>query len=177
MNRRRNRYAPLLSLVFGLAATAWSDQAFDGSAALATAGGVPTMDTARVTPGEPGVALRYGNVLPRTERVTLGGRVLVAGQDYAIDYVAGVVYLYRAAREGDSVTVEYRYDKTKSSTASSGIAGMPNLRLGLLPNSGLGLNIGMGVTERAADGSVLRSNLFGTNNDLHFGGASLTGRR
>ncbi|RYG30272.1 hypothetical protein EON81_25235, partial [bacterium] len=176
MKPRRNHRLLLSSLVVGLAALGFADQTFDGTGPQTSAtGGVPTLDTARVTPGEPGVPLRFGNVMARSERVTLGGRVLVSGQDYAIDYAAGVVYLYRTAREGDTVTIEYRYDKTKSAAPSLGIAGLPSLNFGLVPNSALSLNLGMGVTERAADGSVLRSNLFGTKNDLRLGAASLTG--
>ncbi len=140
---------------------------------VAATGGVPAIDSAVPTPGNPGVPLRFGNVLPKTERVTLGGRVLRPGADYAMDYAAGVVYLYCAPREGDSVTVEYRYDRTKGPVSSAGMAGLPAARLSLLP--GMGATLGLGVTERAADGSVLRTNLFGTNNDLKLGAASLTG--
>ena len=169
----------------------------DGTEAKAVAGGVPTLDIVRVTPGTPGVPLKFGNVIPKSERVTLAGRALQPGVDYAMDYVAGVVYLYRTQREGDTLAVDYRYDRSKSPVASAGMMGFsgadgsggasPFMRLSLLPGAGgkgpgaggLGLAMGLGVTERAADGSVLRSNLYGTNNDLAFGsgsgGGSLTG--
>ena len=177
MSTRKSRaiigISALVSL--SLAASAAADQqgGTDGSPMIAATGGVPAIDSVVPTPGNPGVPLRFGNVLPKSERVTLGGRVLQSGSDYAMDYASGVVYLYRTAREGESVVVEYRYDRTKSPVSSASMMGLPATSLSLAP--GMGVSLGLGVTERTADGKVLRSNLFGTNNDLKLGAASLTG--
>src|SRR5687767_11484181 len=76
-------------------------------------GGTATLDIIVLQGTSPSVPLRFGNVTPGSERVEFNGRVLRKGTDYAMDYANGVVFLMRAQRLGQSLTVSYRYDKSK----------------------------------------------------------------
>ncbi|HLO97372.1 MAG TPA: hypothetical protein VK171_02150, partial [Fimbriimonas sp.] len=75
-----------------------------------TVGGTPSMDLVRLSAGTNGATLRFGNVIKNSELVLLNGVRLQAGKDYSFDYKVGVVFLSRSFREGDSLTVQYRYD-------------------------------------------------------------------
>lgn len=140
------------------------------SKGAAQVGGVSTIDYVSLRAGSLGAPLRFGHVFPGTERVILNGRILTAGNDYAMDYETGVVYLKLAQRTGDQLTVAYRYDPQGKAGTGTSFQGVNSFGLSLAP--GLGLVGGLGVTERAADGSVLSSNVFGWNNTLNFGGKS-----
>ncbi len=139
-----------------------------------TVGGTPAMDLIRLTPGGTGAPLRFGNVIQNSELVFLNGTKLTAGRDYSMDYAVGVVYLCRAFREGDSVSVQYRYDSKAPVSSGSSVAGLPTMKYDLLAG-GLSMRLGMGMTERTADGKVLRTNLWGTRNNFAGGKMGLTG--
>jgi hypothetical protein len=137
-------------------------------------GGTPTVDLIRLRASGPGVPLRYGNVVAGSERVMLEGQVLQRGPDYAMDYEAGVVYLKRAQREGQSLTVNYRYDTSGKRPNPNPGAGFGGFKFDLMPGR-LGMVMGLGMTERTADGNVLTSNVFGFNNSFSFGGGQMKG--
>lgn len=139
-----------------------------------TVGGTPAMDLIRLTPGGTGAPLRFGNVIKNSELVFLNGVRLKAGLDYSMDYSVGVVYICRAFRDGDSISVQYRYDGKAPVNSGSAVAGLPSMKLNLLPG-GLAMHFGFGQTERTADGKVLRSNVWGTRNNFTGGGLGLTG--
>ncbi|MCW5935844.1 MAG: hypothetical protein KIT11_00865 [Fimbriimonadaceae bacterium] len=137
-------------------------------------GGRNSMDQLRARSDRPSLPLRYGKVKVGSERVTVEGRTLVRERDYAMDYEAGVVYLKTTVRDGSPVTVEYRYDEEQGKAgtfgvgASDGAKGFSSLRLGLTNNTSMVL--GLGLTERLGDGTVVSSNVYGLQNSFSFGG-------
>ena len=80
------------------------------SAAPGAIGGIPTIDLITVQAVGPGVPLRFGNVLPGSERVQLNGQPLEPGIDYVMDYGTGVVYLRCSQTAGQTLTVSYHYN-------------------------------------------------------------------
>lgn len=137
-------------------------------------GGTPAMDMVRLTPGGSGAPLRFGSVIKNSELVFLNGVRLKAGQDYSMDYAVGVIYVSRSYRDGDGLSVQYRYDPKLVVNSGSAVAGLPTLKLNLLPG-GLSMHLGFGQTERSADGKILRSNLWGTRNNFSGNGMGLSG--
>ena len=137
-------------------------------------GGTPCVDMITLGTDGPGTPLRFGGVLPRSERVTLNGIDLIAGKDYSMDYGTGVIYLQRTQRVGDSLSVSYRYSKKPGAATSMGLTGTNAMKFSLLPGAA-NLFMGLGMTERTADGKVLRSNVYGTQNLFSSGSASLKG--
>lgn len=139
-----------------------------------TLGGLPGMDIVRLTPGGSGAPLRYGNVIKNSELVFLNGVRLKAGSDYSIDYSVGVVYVSRSYRDGDSLSVQYRYDPKPTVNSGSAVAGLPSMKLDLLPG-GLSMRLGIGQTERTSDGKIVRTNIWGTRNNFGSAGSGLSG--
>jgi hypothetical protein len=135
-----------------------------------TVGGTAALDLLTIRANSPGVPLKHGNVIPGSERVQLGGAVLQRSVDYTVDYVTGVVYIARALKEGDSVTVSYRYDKNAKAAPSTGLNlnGITGFKYNVAPGA-LSLTLGFGMTERTADGQVVNTNLFGFNNSFNLG--------
>ncbi len=130
--------------------------------------GVPSVDMITLRALGPGAPLRHGNVIPGSERVSLDGRILIPGVDYGMDNGTGVVYLKIPQRAGQILTVNYRYDSKATSTPNSGLVGAPNFKYSILPGS-FTMMMGLGMTERAANGSVISSNTFGFNNNFSMG--------
>lgn len=144
------------------------------SAPHADLGGTPAFDLIHLDGLGPGVPLRKGNVIPGSERVQLNSLVLKAGADYGMDYPTGVVYLKRAIRSGDSLTVFYRYDSKAAAPAPEKINGIGTMKFDLIPGQ-FSMLAGMGMAERGNDGSVRSSNLFGFNSNFSNGGSKLNG--
>ena len=134
------------------------------------AGGTAALDLLTVRANTPGVPLKHGNVIRGSERVQLGAAVLKNGEDYSMDYVAGVVYIRRAMKAGDSVTVSYRYDKNApAATANTlNLNGVAGFKYDIAPGA-LSMVMGFGMTERTADGQVINTNLFGFQNSFNLG--------
>ncbi len=139
----------------------------------AQVGGTSTIDYVTLRAGSLGSPLRFGHVVAGSERVEVDGRVLQSGTDYGMDYETGVVYLKRSVRNGERMTVAYRYDPQGKASAGTSFTGVNKFGLSLAP--GLRLGGGRGRTERAADGTVLSSNVFGWNNTLNFNGKTSIG--
>lgn len=149
-----------------------SDQGTSASPQVVT--GTPTVDLIMLQALGPGVPLRFGSVVPGSERVEHDGKVLRRGVDYQMDYDTGVVYLMRAQKAGQSLLVSYQYDKlAKPETRKAGM-GLPTFKFDLLPG-GLRMVGAFGLTERTADGNVLTSNLYGLQNSFNMGGGALKG--
>ena len=139
-------------------------------------GGTPAMDLVRLATGGSGAPLRFGNVIKNSELVSLNGVRLKAGQDYSIDYGVGVIYVSRSYRDGDSLSVQYRYDPKAAVNSGSAVAGLPMIPFNLLPGSSMTMKFGFGQMDRNADGTVTRTNLWGTRNNFSAaGGMGLTG--
>ncbi len=136
-------------------------------------GGTPAIDIIRLASNSTGAPLRFGGVLKGSESVTLNGVTLSPGKDYAFDYSVGVVYVNRAVKDGDSLTVSYRYDTMKKVDSGSALTGVAPMKFNLM--GGMQMRMGLGSVERTADGKVMRSNVFGTRNAFSGGAASLSG--
>lgn len=141
-------------------------------------GGSFTTDLVSLKGTSPGVPLRYGSIVPGSETVEFGVSKLVRGVDYQMDYEAGVVYLMRAQKPGQSLRVSYRYNTASQPTGVAGgssfAGGLGAMQLSLVPNA-LNLVVGLGMAERTAGGQVLSTNVFGTRNTFNFGSGSLSG--
>ena len=140
--------------------------------------GLPAVDIIPLRAFIGGVPLKNGNVVPSSEVVELNNSRLSPINDYAIDYVSGVIYLKVAQHAGDTLTVNYRTTGKSAGAASTsspgGISGLSGLEYSFLP--GAKAIFGMGMTDRADDGTVTSSNLYGWHNNLSFGGGgSLSG--
>ncbi len=133
-------------------------------------GGTAAFDLLTIRANSPGVALKHGNVVQGSERVQLVGAILQRGVDYTMDYEAGMVYIARALKTGDSLTVSYRYDKNATPTPGNAYRanGINAFSLNLAPGA-MNMVLGFGMTERTADGQVVSTNLFGFNNSFNLG--------
>ena len=78
------------------------------SGKTADIGGTAAIDIITLKAIGPGAPLRYGNVVQGSEQVQLDSLVLRSGMDYMMDYATGVVYLKRAQKAGQVLTVSYR---------------------------------------------------------------------
>ncbi|WP_144241260.1 hypothetical protein [Fimbriimonas ginsengisoli] len=147
-----------------------------GGGGAVEVGGTPAIDIITLRAVGPGAPLRYGNVVPNSERVQLDNERLQAGPDYAMDYATGVVYLKRAQHLGQRLTVSYRYNPKLEGkqTPLLGFASGGTYKFDLVPG-GFKALMGMGIAERSADGSVMQSNVFGFNNAFKFGGGRMNG--
>jgi len=144
------------------------------SAPAINLGGTPTVDLITLKALSPGTPLRYGNVVVNSERIALDGRPLQASIDYAIDYSSGVIYLKVPQKAGSTLTVNYRYTDQPDPKAATRTTGLTGFKYSLVPG-GLNLMMGIGSTERTADGRVLTGDSFGFNNAMKFGGGGLNG--
>ena len=138
--------------------------------------GTAAIDLISVRAIGPGVPLRFGHVVPQSERIQLGSRLLKRTDDYGMDYETGVVYLATPTKSGDSLTVTYRYTDSAATTTSpaNSFSSLGGFKYSLRPGS-LDMVLGFGQTERTADGNVLTSNVFGTHNNFKFSGGSMGG--
>ncbi|MCW5938795.1 MAG: hypothetical protein KF884_05390 [Fimbriimonadaceae bacterium] len=146
-------------------------------AAVAQIGGKTSFDLVRLNGDKNSVPLRNGQVKVGSERVTFRGRTLVRERDYFIDYVSGVVYLKVPSSSGEAVTVEYRYDPATGQKGSFGLGSSGSQFQGFTfqLRKEASLVMGLGVTERLGDGTVLESNVYGLNNSFSLGAGNLKG--
>ena len=137
-------------------------------------GGTPAIDMITLRAIGPGTPLRFGNVVVGSERITLDGRVLHAGTDYAMDNATGVVYLKVPQKAGQSLVVAYRYSDKPDPEAAKTARALSGFKFDLLPG-GLSLVSGLGFAERTADGKVMTGNALGFQNAFKFNGGSMSG--
>ena len=147
-----------------------------GSDRPAEVGGIPAVDFITLGPIGPGAPLRYGNVIINSEVVQFDGITLVPGADYLMDYGVGVIYLKIAQRAGQILTVTYRYKPGPATGPGvSPVATLASENYAITPGA-LNFFAKVGMTERANDGSVISSNIFGLNDTFKFGpSATLNG--
>lgn len=140
-------------------------------------GGKVAFEQLRASTERMSLPLRFGHVKVGSETVESDGRTLVRDKDYAIDYVAGVVYLKFAFRDGQPVSVNYRYDEATGTQGTFGIASSGTRFQGYTfhLNQSTSMILGMGLTERLADGTVLSSNVYGLNNSFKLGSGTIKG--
>ncbi len=138
-------------------------------------GGIPAVDLIMLKGTSPSAPLRFGHVIPGSERVSLDGQVLQAGVDYSMDNAAGVIYLICPNHIGQSLMIDYRYDNTTTAAAaaSGSTVGLSSLKFAM--GSSLNMFMGLGVAERSAKGNITSSNLVGWNNSFATGFGKLNG--
>lgn len=134
-------------------------------------GGKTSIDMIRLDGGIPTIPLRNAGVIAGSEQVWLDGAPLARGKDYAIDNAAGVVYLMRPFKAGQSLRASYRFDPSQKPTQSIGAAGflggVNEFKLGFAP--GASLMFGLGMAERQKDGGLALHNVYGLKNSFGFG--------
>lgn len=147
-----------------------------GSDRPAELGGIPTVDFITLGPIGPGAPLRYGNVFVNSEVVQFDGITLHPGADYLVDYAVGVIYLKVSQRAGQILTVSYRYKPGPATGPGiSPSAALASENYAITPGA-LNFFAKVGLTERANDGSVISSNIFGISDTFKFGpSATLNG--
>lgn len=138
--------------------------------------GKAAFDLVRLEAGKFTFPLRFGHVVARSETVDVDGRTLRRDVDYTIDNESGTIYLKGDASKGQSMRVSYRYDNAKANEGVyGGVAGSSASAFTFTFAPGAKAIVGMGYTERLADGSVLTGNVFGLNNSFKLAGGTLKG--
>lgn len=124
-------------------------------------------------------ALRFGAIKRGSEVLDLNGRTLLRGKDFEIDYPSGTIYLKTPVQDGQILRVSYRYDEEKGRAGTYGMAGtgaqngFNGFKFDFAP--GASAFLGLGLTERLGDGTVLSSNVYGLSNSFSFGPGKLSG--
>ncbi|MDI9639387.1 hypothetical protein QM565_27140 [Geitlerinema splendidum] len=147
----------------------------EGKAQTSTMAGKAAFDIVRLEANRLSTPLKHGHVIPGSERVELDARTLVRDQDYSLDAAAGTIYLKVPVKPGQSLRVSYRYDDTKANTGVHGGVTGSSQALAFTLTPGTQAVIGMGYTERLADGTVLSGNVFGLTNSFSLGTGTLKG--
>lgn len=138
-------------------------------------GGKVSFESIVILEGKPSASLRYGSVKRGSESVELNGRKLQRGVGYAIDYASGTIYLMVEAPVGATLRVNYRYEESTGKAGTFNPMGEENSAAsftGFTFNLVRGANafVGLGMTERLGDGTVLNSNIYGLTNSFSFAG-------
>ncbi len=139
----------------------------------AAVGGKIAFDLVTLKEGRFSVPLRFGHVIDGSETVDLDGRPLTAEKDYVLDNESGVVSLKVPVKVGQSLRVQYRYDDKKAVAGTYGMSfagGANSFRLKFA--EGGQFVLGMGQTERLADGTLISSNIYGLANSMKLGSSS-----
>lgn len=137
--------------------------------------GKTAMDMVRVEPSLATIVLRNGGVIPGSELVDVGGRVLQRGRDYSIDNGSGIIYLLERPRSGVAARVSYRFDPDAAAKISSSGDALKLANLRSFQFSGNQVQMGFGMAERQADGTVRQSDLVGLKNNFSAGSANVKG--
>jgi hypothetical protein len=162
-------------------ATLWGDGFFSAwgyvdqpSESEVTAAGSAASDVLQGNGSGFGYALRYGGVVPGSERVSVNGRAYVRGRDYSIDYATGSLLFLKPVNQRESIQVMYRH-----SPELVGAGGTTKLPILALQFGGLGNVRGLfalnGV-ERLQDGGIRQRMSYGLTSSFNLGaGTSLSG--
>lgn len=140
-------------------------------------GGKLSFEHMKASTERPSLPLRYGHVKVGSEIVETEGRTLVRDKDYMMDYVSGVVFLKFAFRDGQAVSVQYRYDEATGAQGTFGLGTNSTKFQGYTfhLNQNTSMILGMGLTERLGDGTVLSSNVYGLQNSFKLGSGTIKG--
>ncbi len=172
---KRSPAVPRLSwmawmLVAGAMASAQAQPEPTGVSASVEAGGKTYVESIRLAPNRFSQALRFGAIKKGSETLEIGGRRLAKGTDYEIDYPSGTIYLKVQVQEGQQLRANYRYDEEKGKSGSYGMAGTTSTSgfNGFKFDFAQGNSafVGLGMTERLGDGTVLSSNVYGLSNSF-----------
>lgn len=120
--------------------------------------GVQGADLLRGNGTRAGYLLRYGNLVPESERVTVDTRTLQRGSDYTIDYATGTIFFAEPIRPSQTIRVQYRY--VPGSSEQRGLLQPPALAL-QLGQSQLNLIYSSSAFVRREDGTTLQTDTYG----------------
>jgi hypothetical protein len=116
------RYILQAGVAFAVMATAWGQGNPPSTIPLAegritaskspsggSQAGQANADMLRGNGTRAGYLLRYGNIVPESERVMVDARTLQRNQDYTIDYTTGAIFFTDLVRTSQTIRVYYRY--------------------------------------------------------------------
>lgn len=112
-----------------------------------------------------GYLLRYGNIVPESERVTVDARTLRRNQDYVIDYVSGTITFTEPVRTTQTIRVQYRY--VPGSSEQRGLLRAPAMSLNF-GQSQLNMMYSSSAFLRREDGTTLQTDTYGMQTRLNF---------
>lgn len=116
-----------------------------------------------------GYLLRYGNIVPDSERVTVDARTLQRDRDYTIDYGTGTLYFTEPVRPTQTIRVYYRY--LPGSGEQRGLLQAPAMRL-QFGQSQLNMLYSSSAFLRREDGTTLQTDTYGMQTRLHLNATS-----
>jgi hypothetical protein len=105
-----------------------------------------------------GYLLRYGNIVPESERVMVDARTLQRNRDYTIDYATGTIYFTEPVRPSQTIRVQYRY--VPGSGEQRGLLQAPSMTLNL-GQSQLNMMYASSAFTRREDGTTLQTDTYG----------------
>ena len=116
-----------------------------------------------------GYLLRYGNIVPESERVTVDARTLQRNRDYTIDYTTGTLFFTEPVRTSQTIRVQYRY--VPGSSEQRGLLQAPSMML-QFRQSQLNMMYSSSAFLRREDGTTLQTDTYGMQTRLHLTGNS-----
>lgn len=116
-----------------------------------------------------GYLLRYGNIVPESERVTVDARTLQRNRDYTIDYTTGTLFFTEPVRTSQTIRVQYRY--VPGSSEQRGLLQAPSMML-QFRQSQLNMVYSSSAFLRREDGTTLQTDTYGMQTRLHLTGNS-----
>jgi hypothetical protein len=111
-----------------------------------------------------GYLLRYGNIVPDSERVMVDARTLQRNRDYMIDYATGAIYFTEPVRTSQTIRVHYRY--LPGAGEQRGLLQAPAMTLHL-GQSQLNMMVTSSAFTRREDGTTLQTDTYGMQTRLH----------
>jgi hypothetical protein len=111
-----------------------------------------------------GYLLRYGNIVPESERVMVDARTLQRNQDYTIDYTTGAIFFTDPVRTSQTIRVYYRY--VPGSSEQRGLLQAPSMRL-QFGQSQLNMMYSSSAFLRREDGTTLQTDTYGMQTRLN----------
>ncbi len=112
----------------------------------------PALESLRGNGTGIGYVLGHGNVIQNSESVTAAGFRKTRGKDYHIDYAGGSIIFTEPVRNGETVTVSYRYSENGS--AQRTLVGLPGLALANNKNLSLNLSYSYQTASKEAVGAA-----------------------
>ncbi|MER3474680.1 MAG: hypothetical protein C4335_11755 [Armatimonadota bacterium] len=116
-----------------------------------------------------GYLLRYGNIVPESERVMVDARTLQRNRDYVIDYTTGTISFTEPVRTSQTIRVQYRY--LPGSSEQRVLLQAPAMMLKVGQNQ-LNMVYSSGAFLRREDGTTLQTDTYGMQTRLHLAGDS-----
>ncbi|MGQ9790026.1 MAG: hypothetical protein ACUVR7_05145 [Armatimonadota bacterium] len=116
-----------------------------------------------------GYLLRYGNIVPESERVMVDARTLQRNRDYFIDYATGTISFTEPVRTSQTIRVQYRY--LPGASEQRGLLQAPSMMM-KFGQSQLNMVYSSSAFVRREDGTTLQTDTYGMQTRLHLNGDS-----